>query len=181
MTPDHPLYDQIPTSRRWVKILLGVVVAGLAAMWVYAFLFAPRDNVNALGDGAWTKQAELDCAAADKAMLALPNVPNLDDTSQPALNARADVLEQSNAILDDLLDTLSRSLPNDEEGARIATLWLEDYRAYAKDRELYVEGLRAGSQTKFAESTIDQMPISNFINDVARQNKMPSCQAPPLS
>jgi hypothetical protein len=181
MTPDHPLYDRLPQTRLWLKLILGVIVAGLAAMWIYAFFFASRDNVNSLGDGEWTQRAEVECAAADKAISALPTVPELTNLSPEALTERAVVLEESNDILDGMLDKLEATEPADSEGARIAKLWLGDYRIYLNDRIEYAIGLRAATVTEFGESTIDNMPITNFINDVARQNKMPSCQAPGLS
>jgi hypothetical protein len=181
MTPEHALYDRLPQTKPWLKIVLGIIVAGLAAMWIYAFFFASRENVNSLNDGEWTKRAEVECAAADKALTKLPTVPLLTDLSPEALTERAVVLDQSNEILDAMLDTLEATEPNDAEGARIAKLWLGDYRTYLNDRVEYSIGLRNATVTEFGESTIDNMPITNFINDVARQNRMPSCQAPGLS
>jgi hypothetical protein len=181
MTPEHPLYDQLPTTRPWIKALLIVIVGALLAMWIYAFFFASKDNVNSLRDPAWTKQAEIACAAADKQISQLPTVPKLTDLSPAALNERASVLEDSNVILEEMITKLEATEPKDPSGAKIAGLWLGDYRKYLGDRVAYAKGLRAGTVTEFAESTIDRMPITNFINDVARQNKMSSCQAPPLS
>jgi hypothetical protein len=181
MTSTVGVDEAPPKTRLWIRIVLGVVIAGLAAMWIYAFAFASRDNVNALGDKAWAEQAEIDCAAAHAEIRALPSSPNITDKSAEALAARSEVLSQSNVILEELLAELASPEPNDVEGARIAKLWLGDYQTYVNDRKAYAEGLKAGDVTAFAESVIDGMPITGFIDDVARQNRMPSCQAPLLS
>src|SRR5438046_2315342 len=50
-------------ARRWVKLMLLVVVLLMAAMWIYAFVFAPRGGVNPVRDKAWTDGAKAVCVA----------------------------------------------------------------------------------------------------------------------
>ena len=168
-------------SRRIVRALLIVAILAVAAMWVYAFVFAPKSNVNAIGDDAWTTAGAAICTAAREQILDLPTGPNPSDTSPEALQQRAEIVEQSNAILDRMLTTLESTTPNDQEGARIAKLWLSDYRTLLRDRVAYVAALRAGTATKFSETMVDGQPITNFIGDLARQNRMGDCQPPALS
>jgi hypothetical protein len=161
-----------------VRVLLGVVVALLAAMWVYAFLFAPREGANRIGDRTWSERAEVRCAAAKVELLELADFRTIAEVGEGALAEKAAIVDQTNEILAAMLDDLDAVTPADEKGQEIIPLWLGDYRSYLDNRRAYADQLRAGDNSGFAEAEIDGAPISGFINDVARQNEMPSCQTP---
>ncbi|MGD9705685.1 MAG: hypothetical protein AB7Q42_06965 [Acidimicrobiia bacterium] len=161
-----------------LRALLVVVVALLAAMWVYAFLFAPKEGVNRIGDRAWSERAEVRCADAKEQLVALADMRTIEDVGAGALTEKAAIVDKTNVIITDLLDDLAAVPPTDEKGQEIIPLWLDDYRTYVADRRTYADQLRDGDNSGFAESEVEGSPITGFINDVARQNEMPSCQAP---
>ena len=161
-----------------VRALLIACVIGIAAMWVYAFVFAPREGVNRIGDRAWSARAEVRCAQAKDELVALADLRTIEDVGEGALAQRAAIVDQTNNILSSMVDDLSATSPTDEKGQEIIPLWLDDYRTYVGNRVAYADQLRAGDGGGFAETEINGSPISGFINDVARQNDMPSCQAP---
>ncbi|HEY5875273.1 MAG TPA: hypothetical protein VIT64_08235 [Ilumatobacteraceae bacterium] len=167
-----------PRSRPVLRVLLVVILALLAAMWIYAFLFAPKEGVNRIGDREWSDRAELRCAAAKDQLVALADMRTIDDVGEGALTEKAAIVDKTNLILTAMLDDLTAVEPTDEKGQEIIPLWLDDYRAYVADRRTYADRLRAGENPPFAESAVEGSPITGFINDVARQNNMPSCQAP---
>ena len=167
-----------PRGRPVLRALLLVVLALLVAMWVYAFLFAPKEGVNRIGDQEWSDRAELRCAAAKDELIALADMRTIDDVGEGALAEKAAIVDKTNVILADMLDDLAAVEPVDEKGQEIIPLWLDDYRAYVADRRVYADQLREGENRPFAESAVEGAPITGFINDVARQNDMPSCQAP---
>jgi hypothetical protein len=173
--PDRPRRSRGSLA---VRALLIVCVIGIAAMWVYAYGFAPREGVNRIGDRSWSQRAEERCAQAKDQLVGLADFRKIDDVGEGALAERAAIVDRTNAILTSMLDDLSATPPSDEKGQEIIPLWLSDYRTYIGDRVVYADNLRAGDDGAFAESEINGSPISGFINDLARQNNMPSCQTP---
>ena len=57
-------------------------------------------------------------------------------------------------------------------------LWEADYRTYLGDRRAFSDGLRAGVNEPFAETTVDGIPISDKIARFAADNHMPACSPP---
>jgi hypothetical protein len=172
--------DPEPRAKRnpFVAAVLTVVLGLIAAMWVYAFFFAPREGVNRIEDRAWSERAETVCATAKAQLVGLADFRRISDVGPDALVERADIVAQANAILATMVDELAAVQPSGEKSQTIIPRWLDDYRTYLADRTAYVEQLRAGDGSGFAETEINGSPISNFLGDVARQNEMPSCQAP---
>jgi hypothetical protein len=167
-----------PRSRPVLRALLVVVLGLLAAMWIYAFFFAPKEGVNRIGDREWSARAELRCADAKEQLVALADMRTIEDVGEGALVEKAAIVDKTNVILTAMLDDLAAVAPTDEKGQEIIPLWLDDYRTYVADRRVYADQLRAGENVAFAENAVEGSPITGFINDVARQNDMPSCQAP---
>ena len=60
-----------PKTRGWVKAILIVICALIAAMWVYAFVFAPKSGVYFVTEKAWRTSADQICASAEQQRLAL--------------------------------------------------------------------------------------------------------------
>lgn len=171
--------DPERTRRNPVVVgVLALAVAFIAFMWVYAFVFADDDGINRIEDRAWSARAEQTCADARTALLELADYRTLEEVGEGALAARADLVEQANAVLDDMIGTLEADPPVGDKAGRIIPAWLADYRTYLGDRAAYVDQLRTGDGSVFSETQINGSPISNFIGDVARQNEMPSCQVP---
>lgn len=180
MAPEMALDGDRPEAPRrvWLRILLGVIVALIGAMWVYAFLFAPRDALNRVEDRTWSARAEVRCAAAKQELLALADMRTIEEVGEGALREKAGIVDQTNAILDAMLDDLEATPPSDEKGQDLVPRWIADYRTYLGDRQAYADQLRAGDNSPFAETEVDGSPITGYINDFARQNEMTSCQTP---
>ena len=64
------------------------------------------------------------------------------------------------------------------EDRQIAEKWQGMYTTLIADRRIYTDELRQGRNGAFAESAVDGMPISDFINDFTVANRMTSCSAP---
>lgn len=164
---------------RVVTGFLTLIILALIAMWVYAFGFASKEGINIVGDKTWTVRAEQICAEAQRERFALADYRKLEDAGPDALAGRAAIIEKANGILARMVDDLGATLPTDAKGEHVISAWLADYRTYLADRVDYVETLRrTGDNVPFHETVISGEPISNYLGDVARQNRMTSCQAP---
>jgi hypothetical protein len=166
------------SSRPWIKAMLGVIVALIAAMWVYAFFFAPTEGINRIGDRKWSQRAQERCAAAGRELFALRDVRTIEEVGPDALAQRAEIVAKTNVILTTMVDALEADVPSDAKGREIVPKWIADYRTYLGDRTDMVARLRAGENVLLNETEVKGSPISNFINDFARQNEMKSCQTP---
>ncbi len=170
--------DDEQPRRRWVTVLLGVIVALLAAMWIYAYFFATTEGINRIGDRTWSARAEVQSAAAAEELFALRDVRTIEEAGPNALAERAEIIAKTNVILTTLVDELEADKPTDAKGQEVVPLWIADYRIYLADRTEMVARIRAGENVLLNETQINGSPISNFINDFARQNNMKSCQTP---
>ena len=160
--------------------VIGVVIA-IAAMWVYAFFFAPRTSPDRMPDRAWDVSAEALCATNMVTIDALPSARSFKDV-QPridALRQRADVGEQATNLLVERVNAL-RALPTtDARTISLSQRWLHDYDVYIGDRRRQIESWRAGENKPFAESANERkQPASDRMDAFARLNRMPSCVVP---
>ena len=165
-------------TQKIVKPLLIVVCAGIAAMWVYAFLFASKESVNKIGDRAWQEYAEERCAKAELERIELADMRKVNEVGPEALRERATIVDKATDTLERALDDISARPVVDDKGRAIVPLWISDYRTYVQDRRDYADDLRAGINKPFAETKVDGIPISEKISTFAADNRMRSCVAP---
>jgi hypothetical protein len=159
--------------------LLTVVVVAIAAMWVYAFGFAPRESINRINDAAWQARSEARCAKAEDERFALEDLSAMDPNDPAALRRKADLVELATDSLERAVDDIAADIPADEKGRAIVPDWIADYRVYLEDRRVFIEALRnADRRPFFAETEIGGVPVSERISKFARENDMRSCQAP---
>ena len=159
--------------RRAGTLILSVVCAAIAAMWVYALFFASKEAVNKIGDEAWTQRADARCLTAKNERLALADYRLIDDAGPSALVDRAtDTIER-------MLIDIRTTMPSDAKGQALIPLWLADYDTYVADRRAYAEQLRGGDNSPFAETTTEGLPLSEKIATFAGDNRMKNC-APPI-
>lgn len=170
--------DDATPSRRWVKAVLIVVIALLVAMWVYAFFYAPTEGINRIGDRTWSARSQARCEQSGAGLIALRDVRPIKDVGADALNEKADIVVKTNVILTSMVDAVAADVPADAKGQEIVPKWIADYRTYLADRVDMVAQLRAGQNVVLSETQVKGAPISDFINDFARQNNMPACQTP---
>lgn len=164
--------------RRVVRGGLIVICLLLAAMWVYAFVFASRESVNLIGDTTWQKYAEARCLEARLARAELADFRKIEDAGPDALARRADIVDKATQTLEEAIDDIASQPVADEKGRAIVPLWIADYRTYIQDRRDYAEMLRRGENEPFAETRVDGIPLSEKVSTFATANRMPACQAP---
>jgi hypothetical protein len=169
--------------RRWrpVRVLLGLVVVALVAMWVYVIYLAVgpgrQPPIDRLDDPAFAEAAEPRCAEALEVTGELP-VAN----ATPDAGDRADVIDQANlafaSMLDDLDDRVDLA-PSGDQRER-ATAWLADWRTYLSDRQQYADALRADPDARLlvSEKEGEGRQVTGWIDEFAKANRMPSCVTP---
>lgn len=160
------------------RLGLGGICVLIGAMWVYAFVFAPRESINRVNDREWSRRTESICAAASVERAGLADFTKLDVHDTAQLVRRADLIDRATDIISAALDRIEQSPPADEKGSKIVPLWLADYRTYLEDRRDYADSLRLGTAVTFAETQVDGIPISEKIGTFARANEMGSCVPP---
>jgi hypothetical protein len=175
--------DDDAPGRRWTPtrvVLVGVVIA-LVSMWVYVLYlaFGPgrQPPIDRLDDPGFAQAAEERCAAAvaDVAELPLAN-------ESPDAAARAEVLDQANAtfaaMLDDL-DGMTVLAPAGDQRRRTEE-WLADWRTFLGDREDYADALRRdpGARLLVSEKAGQGQQVTEWIDEFAKANRMPSCASP---
>ncbi|NBU06381.1 MAG: hypothetical protein EBT38_01545 [Acidimicrobiia bacterium] len=165
--------------RRAGTLILSVVCAAIAAMWVYALFFASKEAVNKIGDEAWTQRADARCLVAKNERLALADYRLIDEAGPQALAGRATLVDRATDTIERMLQDIRETPPNDEKGQALIPLWIADYDTYVADRRAYAERLRAGDNSPFSETTTEGLPLSEKIATFAGDNRMKNC-APPI-
>ncbi len=174
-----------------LRLLLGVIVAVMIAMWAYAFSpLARRPAPDTMTNPAVAQRSEEICKKAAEVLSALPKA---GDTADPT--ARADVVNQSNAILARMLDDLdavvaspggarSKQLSNNpgqtdaDHDAGLFREWLADWRTYLADRTDYASRLRGDSSARLFVTQKGARQVTEPIDGFASSNKMASCASP---
>lgn len=167
------------SSRVITRIVLWSVCSLIALMWVYAFIFAPRESVNKIKDQAWTVRAEAHCQNAENVRFALEDLTEMDPNDTLALQKKSKIVERATDALENAIDLIESDTPSDEKGKAIVPLWIAEYRIYIENRRLFAQELMT-SKTRpyFAETEIEGVPVSERLGKFARENKMKSCQPP---
>lgn len=167
------------TPRSLGRIGLAAICALIAAMWLYAFVFASRESANKIGDDAWKERSEAHCRAAADARTALTDNSPMDPNDPDDLRRKADIVDRATDSLATAIDAIAADVPADEKGRALVPLWVADYRTYISDRRAFAEALRnASHRPYFAETEVEGVPISEKIGKFARENSMRSCQPP---
>lgn len=161
------------------RAILTVVCGLIAAMWVYAFGFAPRESINRIRDGAWQVRTEKVCKVAEDQRFAQQDLTPMDPEDPVALKKKADLVDTATDSLESMIDRIARDIPSDAKGQELVPQWLADYRTYISDRRAFAEQLRnATRRPYFAETEVEGVPISERIGKFARENDIPTCQPP---
>jgi hypothetical protein len=175
-TPDIPVS---PAKRLVRRSLLGVLVAGFAAFWIWALFFASKEAVNRIDDRAWAARSEALCLQAAEDRIALTDLRPIVDVSPDLIRERADIVDRATDILETMLDDIVAVQPSDEKGRAIVPQWEADYRTYLQDRRNFTNTLReTGENRAFYETEVDAIPISERIATFAGDNEMPTCSPP---
>lgn len=165
--------------QKLARIVLTVICAGIFAMWVYAFGFAPRESINKIGDDAWKVRAEAHCQKAEDDRFALQDLTEMDPNDPAALRKKADIVDIATDSLEKAIDKIALDSPSDDKGKALVPKWISDYRQYIKNRRDFAETLRTATRRPyFSETEVEGVPISERIGKFARENDMKTCQPP---
>jgi hypothetical protein len=171
-------HETAPARHGWVKYLLAVIVLAIAAMWIYAFVFAPREGVNPVKDDAWADGAEAACEAASERLEPLVFRTRISEGNKaeqlPGFVAN---LDQATAVLDDMLDEIEALPRSSERAQQLVPLWLADYRTFVADVREWTDSLRAGNIAEFGVTITDTgIPVDERINTFATENRIKACR-----
>jgi hypothetical protein len=167
-------------NRTWItRIGLSIICGLIALMWVYAFIFAPRESVNRIGDDAWKARSQAACKLAEDQRFSMQDLTAMDPNDKNALKKKADLIDLATDSLEKAIDSIAADTPSDAKGRAIVPDWISDYRTYIKDRRAFAVELRTASRRPFfAETEVEGVPISERIGKFARENDMKTCQPP---
>jgi hypothetical protein len=172
--PEAPAEDR-PRRVTAVKVLLALVVAAMAAMWVYALgPWARQPPPGRLDDPAFAVAAEPVCAEAVEELEALPQA---FETTTP--EARADAIDDTDDVLTAMVSDLRALAPTTgDDGDRVQE-WLDDWDTYIGDRAELAGVLHTGTDARLHETAKADNHISEAIDFFAvTANAMPSCATP---
>ncbi len=156
------------------QALIALIICALIAMWVYAWVFAPRGHPDRLTDQAWTDRAEERCAVATELVSSIRL--EVVDPQQ-----RADDVDAVTDALAAFVTDLRADLPSDADGGDDidkATRWLDDYEIYLQDRRRFTAGLREDQTTRFVVTAKEDRQITRVLDLFADVNGMQSCMTP---
>ncbi|MEZ5322550.1 MAG: hypothetical protein R2698_10840 [Microthrixaceae bacterium] len=175
-TPPEPATTRRRGLARWgLRGLVGLGVAS-ALLWIGAIVYGaiadPKPS-DYLKDRSFPTAAEPICEAARTDLDAFPPA---QDSRTP--NARAAVIRQSTARLQEMVDQLRREVPDTAEGKWIG-VWLDHWEIHLRDRLDFAQRLRTGgAREEFFETTEGGTQVSRSIDHFAELNKMDSCATP---
>ena len=164
------------------RVALAAVVLLILAMWVWIYLWAPRDNPDRLETRAYTQAAQEWCQPFEADLDALP-ITTTDTTIAERADNVAEGTRLTLAMVEGLRADASSVIA--ENDRRLLDLWFADWDAYVADREAYVERLRdappgadrsdlAFTLTERASGGIYTRTIDGF----AEVNEMNACGVP---
>jgi hypothetical protein len=169
-----------PKSRRWVRVLLVTVCVLIAAMWVYAFLLAPKGGVYFVTDKAWRTSADQICAGAEQQRLALVDTAEgyIAHPTHEQMTQRADIVDQATNIVERMLnDVEALPLAGAKDRLRVG-VFVKYYREIISDRRAYTARLRTFDLEPYRESLVHGSPVTNTVIDFTTGNAIPHCMPP---
>lgn len=183
MTASAPDTVDRPGEPRGGGSLIGRILVAAAAVvfvvfWVWALFFASKESINRIGDRAWAERGQEICAAANLERDALADYRRIDPDDPVMVRERADLVERSTDVVEQMVDDLVAVAPADAKGAEIVPLWEADYRTFVANRRDFADAVRRGSNEPFRQAETDGVPISERISRFAVDNDMPACAAP---
>ncbi len=162
----------------FVRIILTLVIFGISVMWIYGLFFASKEVGNRVADQQWKQQSEDICLNAKRQREKLIDLRLVGQSGPNALAERAEIVDKATDTLENMINAIAAMPVADAKGFTIIPLWLSDYRIYIADRRAYAALLRRGVNEPFAESQVDQLPLSEKLATFAADNHLVSCKPP---
>ncbi len=180
-TPVTPETAPAPRrSRRWVRALLALICALIAAMWVYAFIFAPEQGVYFVTDKTWRTSADQICVTAERQRVALADTTQgyISVPTREQMTQRADIVDRATDIVEGMITDLEAlPLVGDDNRERV-TIFIKYYRQIVEDRRAYTARLRAFELEMYRETLVNGGPVTNVVIDFTSGNAIPHCLPP---
>lgn len=158
------------------RLVVAVVVLGLASLWGYVLYLAlgpgRQDSPDKLDDPAFAVAAQARCDAALDLVAALLPASQTKDAA-----TRGATLAEANVALAGMLEDLRGLVPAGEDG-EIVGRWLDDWDTYLGDRESYARRLRTDPRARLLVSSKDGDQVTDYIDQFAKDNAMPACSTP---
>lgn len=163
-----------------MRIVLGITIALLVAMWIYAFFFASKDPAYRVDDAAWRERAEGICARYQAERLELVDTSDgfIADPTDEQILRRAGLVEQATDLLEAQLAEVTAAVPASERDRSLIRDYTRYWNLVLADRRAYVERLRALELTPYYETAVEGTPVTNVLIDFSTANLMPSCSPP---
>lgn len=167
----------------FVRVLLIVICAALAAMWIFYFFFASDQGVYQMQDTTWREKALPICQAAQAARGELADTGGgyISDPTDAQMLQRADIVDKATDIIEAMLDDIvAIPVDNDDDRTRLAT-FEENYRIVISDRRRYTSTLRELKLESYRETIVGGGPVSNVVLDFTagvKGNDVPECSPP---
>ena len=183
MTATTTPNPQLRPGRTWVKVLLGILLALTASMWIYYFFFASEQGVYQLEDETWRLQAKPICQAAQDERAALEDTSEgyIENPTLEQMQQRADIVDQATDIVEQMLnDIVAIPVATENDQIRMG-VFEENYRIILEDRRRYTASLRAGELVAYTETVVGGGPVSNVVTDFTagvKGNDVPECSPP---
>lgn len=157
------------------RVAGAAVFVAIAAFWIYAFLIAPDDKVDALQDRSFVDRANAICEARYAELDALPPAH-----SSPTPADRAVVVDQSNEVVANLIaDLREAAAPATGRDRELLDMWLADWDAYLQARIDFAEALRTNEDGAFfLVPARHGGQITETMDGFARTNRIMECLVP---
>ena len=174
-----------PTNlkRTSTKVALTLVVLAIIAMWVWIYLFAPRDNPDRLESRSFAVAAEAICLPLQTEINALPTGRDVDTVAERTEQIAAGT-ELTETMVTDLSEAVDAHV-TDNHDLQILNAWFADWDAYLQDRWRHVAKLQElgeqaeGSDLRFILTERAEGGIyTRRIDGLANVNDMGSCHTP---
>ena len=169
-----------PKSRPWVRAILVLICGLIAAMWVYAFVFAPKAGVYFVTDKTWRTSADQICATAQQKRLALVDTTGgyIANPTHAQMIQRADIVDTATDLLDGMVnDVEALPLAGAKDQERVA-IFMKYYRQIIEDRRAYTARLRAFDLEPYRETLVKGGPVTNVVIDFTTGNDITHCMPP---
>jgi hypothetical protein len=177
-SPQPATGSRAPRTRnqRLARGAIGVAIALIAAMWVYAFVFADDSAVAKIADTSWTKRAEKICERRNDLLDA--NSKIIRETTDGSPEAVGRGVSRATDIIEATLDEVLAVTPPAVEDQKLIGEWVKLYRIYIADRRATEVKLANGEKAELNETTLNGSPISDSIGDFTKPNRMDACSVP---
>ncbi len=174
-----------PTSpgHKATRVALTLVVLAISAMWIWIYLFAPRDNPDRLESRSFANTAEAVCLAAQAEINALPTGRDVETVAE-----RSEQIVTGTRLTETMVNALRAAVDahvDDPHDLLILNEWFEDWDAYLDDRRRHVSKLEtlgeqaSGSDLRFVLTERAEGGIyTRRIDGLANVNDMPNCHTP---